>query len=97
MQSCLVPSGGFPGDRIVIVGTLAYRVVWNPRVPYPGDRNRYRRGFKTITLVNLRHARQRVSFEVPNVAAGVYPVVIYDGAEGGVHYTWNVFRVKRRT
>jgi hypothetical protein len=26
---------------------------------------------------------------------GVYPVVIYDGVEGGAHYTWDLFTVTR--
>jgi LPXTG-motif cell wall-anchored protein len=32
-------------------------------------------------------------FEVPDVAPGVYLVVMYDGSEGGRHYTWNEFEV----
>jgi len=38
-------------------------------------------------------ARRNVRFQVPEVDEGTYPVVIYDGSEGGVHYTWDLFRV----
>jgi hypothetical protein len=34
-----------------------------------------------------------LQFEVPDVAPGVYLVVMYDGSEGGRHYTWNEFEV----
>jgi hypothetical protein len=96
MQSCLIPSSGLPGTHVRIVG-LAYRVVWNQDVAFAGDRDRYRPGSKTITLLKLRHARQRVEFQVPKVVPGVYAVVIYDGAEDGAHYTWGLFRVKQTT
>jgi len=42
-------------------------------------------------------ARRNVVFRVPNVPDGEYPVVIYDGSEGGEHYTWTVFSVARET
>jgi hypothetical protein len=29
MQPCLIPNQGPPGTRVTIVGTWAYRVVWN--------------------------------------------------------------------
>jgi hypothetical protein len=41
----------------------------------------------------LPAARRNVRFTVPAVPAGSYPVVIYDGTEGGEHYTWDPFRV----
>jgi hypothetical protein len=95
MQPCLVPSSGLPGTKVTIVGTFAYRVVWNLDVPYFGDRDRYRPGSKTITLVNLRRARKGVQFRVPKVTPGLYAVVIYDGSEARAHYTWGLFRVRR--
>ena len=47
----------------------------------------------TITTEPL--PEQRVRFRVPRVAPGRYAVIIYDGAEGGTHYTWSFFRVTR--
>jgi hypothetical protein len=95
MQPCLVPRSGPPGTRSRIVGTVAYRVVWNDpiaRFLVPGG-DRYRRRSRTVGLGRIDQPRARVRFHVPNVAPGRYAVVIYDGDEGGEHYTWSFFRV----
>jgi hypothetical protein len=42
----------------------------------------------------LPAARRNVRFTVPAVREGTYAVVIYDGSEGGEHYTWDLFRVR---
>lgn len=98
MQPCLVPTNGPPGTRVTIVGTVAYRVVWNDSIfrflgPTRGDL--YRRGSRTVVVVRIDRPKARVSFLVPKVAPGRYAVVIYDGAEGGEHFTWGFFRVTR--
>lgn len=81
--------------RVTIVGTLAYRVVWNdPVAAYFPDHDYYRPRSRTIVLVRIRQPRRGVQFEVPKVAPNRYAVVIYDGAEGSDHYTWNFFQVK---
>ena len=94
-KPCLVPRSGPPGARVTIVGTVAYRVVWNDpiaRFLVPGG-DRYRRSSRTVVLVRVDQPRARVRFHVPNVAPGRYAVVSYDGDEGGEHYTWSFFRV----
>ena len=40
--------------------------------------------------------RGPVEFRVPVAPPGRYLVSIYDGGEGGSHYTWEYFRVKER-
>jgi hypothetical protein len=37
-----------------------------------------------------------VEFEIPTAPPGRYLVSIYDGSEGGAHYTWEYFRVIER-
>ncbi len=48
---------------------------------------------RIVVLVNLPRAQEDVRFVVPDVEPGTYPVVIYDGAEEGGHYTWDLFTV----
>jgi hypothetical protein len=36
-----------------------------------------------------------VAVEIPEVPAGRYLMVMYDGSEGGDHYTWDHVRVAR--
>jgi hypothetical protein len=42
----------------------------------------------------LAHNRCERS-RVPRVPPGTYPVVMYDGSEGGTHYVWELIRVRR--
>ena len=39
--------------------------------------------------------RSRSSFVIPRVAPGRYLVALYDGSEGGAHYSWETFSVLR--
>jgi hypothetical protein len=50
----------------------------------------------TVAPEVLPEARTGVEFNVPKVSQGRYPVVIYDGSEGGEHYTFDVFTVTRK-
>lgn len=85
----------------------AYWIVWNGSGQF-GDRvlrPRYRPEARTVDLVRCSEAppnsypvllcrvRRNVKFTVPRVPDGTYPVLIYDGSEGGGHYTWDLFRV----
>jgi hypothetical protein len=104
---CLKPASGPPGTKVRISHTSAYWVIWNGRgLPQDGALRPLHRGnARTIELVRCRQAppgsdpvllcpaRRDVSFTVPQVASGSYPVVIYDGTESGFHYTFDVFRV----
>ena len=93
---CLSRTEGRPVALVTIdrQGWTAYRVVWNGRGH--SNLNRYRRrGVPAIELVRFRRPRRGVRFRVPRVPPGRYPVVIYDGSEGGSHYVWELFRVRR--
>jgi hypothetical protein len=96
--NCLSRNSGPPGTKVTIVGGwTAYRVIWNGG-GFHNDmqiRRLRRRGSRMIELVRLPGARRGVRFLVPYVPPGVYPIVIHDGSEGGFHYTWAVFRVRR--
>jgi hypothetical protein len=104
---CLSPTSGPPGTEVTIRHTPAYWIIWNGRgLPQDGAlRPVHRRHARTIELVRcsqappgsapvlLCPARENVTFNVPRVPAGSYPVVIYDGTESGFHYTFDLFRV----
>jgi hypothetical protein len=104
--SCLSRTSGPPKTRVT-VRTTAYWIIWNGTgLPQDGALGPvHRRDERTIELVRCRQAppdsvpvllcpaRRDVSFVVPDVPPGPYPVVIYDGSEGGFHYTWDLFRV----
>jgi hypothetical protein len=104
---CLSRASGPPGTTVTVTHTTAYWIIWNGPVD-PQDRVLrpvYRRDAGTMDLVRCRGAppgsspvllcpiRRNVEFTVPDVAKGTYAVVIYDGSEGGGHYTWALFRV----
>lgn len=89
---CLAPRKGSPGTHVTILGTSVLRVVWNENVPYDSEAH-YQPGASTIELLSLPGVERDVQFVVPKAAPGVYPVAIYDGQEGGGHYTWDLFRV----
>jgi hypothetical protein len=89
---CLKPSSGQPGTRITILGTRVYWVIWNANIRYDSE-SHYQRGAPTVELVKLRRVQRNVAFVAPDVSPGIYPVAIYDGAEAGEHFTWDLFRV----
>jgi hypothetical protein len=96
--ACLSRTSGLVKTELTIsLGYTAYRVVWNGRgLPGHADLNgSRRRGVSMIELVHLPQPRSGVRFRVPRVPPGTYPVVIYDGSEGGTHYVWELFRVGR--
>jgi hypothetical protein len=37
--------------------------------------------------------RQQLRFAIPDVPPGEYLIVVYDGSESGLHYTWETFSV----
>ena len=96
--SCLSAFEGRPGQRIE-VNVRSIRAVLNPRrsqLPY-GPRDlwlAHRPGQKARRLYRSARPR-RHTFRVPDVRAGRYAIAIFDGSEGGSHYTWTYFRVRR--
>jgi hypothetical protein len=89
-----------PGDRLVIMQP-AIEIVWNPAArdlridPTPEIAHDHVAGVETVTLArNPKPTREVVP--VPDVPGGRYLVAIYDGSEGGNHYTWDHVRVAGR-
>ena len=98
---CLSIRHGPPGATVTIERTTAYKIVWNPDLePFvslwlQSHRALYHPKQATRTLVSLPRPRERVRFKVPDVPSGRYVMIIYDGSEGGSHYTYARFIVEK--
>ena len=103
---CLSPASGPPGTT-VNTNAAGYKVVFNPnQTDLPiGPQSLWREhrpGLPSTVVFQkaYRYAdlplRDPVAFEVPQAPPGRYLVSIYDGSEGGSHYTWEYFRVTER-
>lgn len=98
---CLTPRRGSTATRVSIPRSMVMKIVWNPRpVTFPTGslmkrhaRRSYEAQEKTLTLYERPRARSGGAFEVPMVRPGRYMVQIFDGTEGGGHYTWGFFTV----
>ena len=104
--ACLNPASGAPGTT-VSVSTGAYKVVFNPdrsdlSIGPKSLLEDHRPG--VVPTVVFRSAykysdlplRGPVEFRVPAAPPARYLVAVYDGSEGGAHYTWEYFRVTER-
>lgn len=100
---CLKPSTGPPGAVVRFDGS-AFKVVFNPDRPElpigPRELWRAHKGavapivvFRRSYTYAPRPRRVRARWSVPTVPPGRYPIAIYDGTEGGAHYTWDFFEV----
>ena len=94
---CLTKYAGFPGERVQ-VHVKSIRAVLNPRrsqIPY-GPRALWTARVRDVGARTLYRssAARRHSFRVPRVPPGRYVIAIFDGSEGGSHYTWTHFRVR---
>jgi hypothetical protein len=87
---------------VTINRTPAFRVIFNPRPRQYGIAMResgYASGYqpgrmtKTILSIPRRKARSGLRVTIPDVAPGVYIVLIFDGTEGGSHKTWDYYQV----
>ena len=101
---CLKPSSGPPGTVVPFEGS-AFKIVFNPDRPeLPiGPRELWRAHDEAVAPIVVfrrsyryspRPQRVRASWKVPDVPPGRYLVTIYDGSEGGAHYTWDFFAVR---
>lgn len=104
--ACLTPASGATGTT-VSAATGAYKVVFNPDRTDLGIGPKslwqaHRSGvvptvvFRSPYKYSDLPLRDPVEFRVPTAPPGRYLVSIYDGSEGGSHYTWEYFRVKER-
>lgn len=93
---CIEPRIAAPGDELTIpVRTL--RAIWNPtdadfNVELGGFRLRNWRhnpASEAITLAeSAKPTEPPLSVSVPKVPAGLYMLLVFDGSEGGTHFTW---------
>lgn len=96
---CL-PATAVPGDRVVT--NNVFRAIWNPTredIYYEQSAlvAAHVKGTPRLVLVDRdrSQARQDARFFIPAVPAGKYLVLLYDGSEGGEHYTWDTINVRR--
>jgi hypothetical protein len=107
-ERCLEPNQGPPGTRVSTEDLVGVLAIWNPRpetlsLGAPGtsaDCNTscareleiYHVDQPSIVLAESS-TRKQLHFRVPDVPAGRYLVVVYDGSENRHHYTWQPFTV----
>jgi hypothetical protein len=100
---CLKPSTGSPGTVVPFEGR-AFKIVFNPdraELPIgpPELWGAHEDALAPIVVFrrSYRYAPRpqlvRASWKVPQVPPGRYLIAIYDGSEGGAHYTWDFFEV----
>jgi hypothetical protein len=98
---CLQPDAGPPGTRVA-ADVRGYKVVFNPdRADLgigPEELWDAHHGPAPVTVMRRPWAYERryprASFVVPSgTPPGRYLVALYDGGEGGAHYTWESFTV----
>jgi hypothetical protein len=103
---CLTPASG-PAGTTVSASSPAYKVVFNPdrtdlaigpRLLWRDHRPAFAPTvvFRTTYRYSDLPPTGPVDFQVPAAPPGRYLVSIYDGSEGGSHYTWEYFRVTER-
>lgn len=101
---CLVPSEGPPGTKVRVAYPI-YKVIFNPDradLAYGPDTlwDQHHGGppvtlFRQTWRYSKRSLNDGGTFVVPRVAPGRYLVAVYDGGEGGQHYSWETFTVLR--
>jgi hypothetical protein len=96
---CTTPTAAMPGERLVS-GYPTIRVVWNPVAADlligPDDLARDHVAGQPRVVLQERPRPGPASFRVPVTAPGRYLVLLYDGTEGGVHYSWDYITVRSR-
>ena len=104
-NGCVAPSNAQPGQRIK-VDYSTYLAIWNPgkapltKGPTPncygcqlGLRRDHVSGTPAIIVFEHRPRAPEFSFAVPDVPPGKYLIALFDGSEGGGHYTWSYVTV----
>lgn len=106
---CVKPTLARAGDSL-LVEYPTYLAVWNPgrrilsRGPKPycyGCQLKLWRYHRDDAPSNLRVFTRRppagrFRIEVPQVPPGRHLIALFDGTEGGTHYTWDFVRVRAR-
>lgn len=105
---CLEPNSGPPGTAVTTENLEGVLAVWNPRpntLPLGVPGTSARCDPKCARAKPLFHLEQptrilaesvkptQLHFAIPESPTGKYLIVVYDGSEGGFHYTWETFEV----
>lgn len=98
--NCVFPELGGRGAKVRISSPV-YKVILNPRksdflIGPGGLESAYRADAPRAILFSRPKMRpgRRASVVIPRAfSPGLYMLLIYDGSEGGVHYTWDYFQV----
>jgi hypothetical protein len=96
-SDCTTPKRGRAGTTVRVKWT-AVKVVWNPsrrQDPYGQIQDVYHPTEPSVTIFVSKRPR-KTHFRVPRDAPGRYGIAIYDGSEGGGHYTWSYFTIRPR-
>ena len=101
---CLEPASGPPGTRVRADYPI-YKAIFNPDrsdlTIGPESLWRQHHGGAPVTVYRQtwRYSRRPPNrggtFSIPRAAPGSYLVALYDGGEGGAHYSWETFTVTR--
>lgn len=99
---CLSPASGPSGTRVHATYPI-YKVIFNPDrsdLPIGPDSlwQDHRPGAPvTVYRDEWRYSSENLnsggSFTIPQARPGRYLIALYDGGEGGVHYSWDWFTV----
>ena len=94
---CITPTAATPGEQLVSTYPTI-KIVWNP-VPAdfligPDDLTRAHVSGQPRLVLQEQPRPSPATFRVPATAPGRYLVLLYDGTEGGGHYSWDYITVR---
>jgi hypothetical protein len=94
---CIRPATATPGEQLASTYPTI-RIVWNP-VPAdlligPDYLGRDHVDGQPRVVLQEQPQPASASFQVPATAPGRYLVLLYDGTEGGAHYSWDYITVR---
>jgi hypothetical protein len=94
---CITPTAATPGEQLVSTYPTI-KIVWNP-VPAdfligPDDLTRAHVSGQPRLVLQEQPRPSPATFRVPTTAPGRYLVLLYDGTEGGGHYSWDYITVR---
>jgi hypothetical protein len=94
---CIKPTAATPGKRLVST-TPTIKIVWNPvrddLLIGPDFLGRAHVAGQPRVVLQEQPQRGLATFAVPATAPGRYLVLLYDGTEGGMHYSWDYITVR---
>jgi hypothetical protein len=94
---CIKPAAATPGEQLASTYPTI-RIIWNP-VPAdlligPDYLGRDHVDGQPRVVLQEQPRPALASFQVPATAPGRYLVLLYDGTEGGAHYSWDYITVR---